>query len=172
MTMPSILTVLATLLFLALERMFPGRPLPHIKGWYWRVLIVNLVQLAVSLSVMRLWLPTFGTASIFELGLWDLPVAEGFVGWFVGTFIFYWWHRLRHCEGFWLVFHQIHHSPSRIETVTSFYKHPIEIVFDALLSAFILFQILGCSLDGAYWYTFLLLPESISITPTLGHRRG
>ena len=28
----------------------------------------------------------------------------------------------------WLAFHQVHHSPSRIETITSFYKHPTEIV--------------------------------------------
>jgi len=154
MTIPSILTVFATVMFLVLERLFPGRPLPQIKGWYWRVLIINLVQLGVSLSVMRLWVPAFGEASIFESGSWDLPVVEGFAAWIVGTFVFYWWHRLRHCEGFWLVFHQIHHSPSRIETVTSFYKHPIEQLFDAILSAVIIFQILGCSLEAAYWYTF------------------
>jgi len=154
MTIPSILTVFATLLFLFLERQFPGRPLPQVKGWYWRVLTINLVQLAVSLSVMRLWLPAFGTRSIFDLGNWGLPVIEGFAGWIVGTFVFYWWHRLRHCQGFWLVFHQIHHSPSRIETVTSFYKHPIEQLLDAILSAIIIFQILGCSLEAAYWYTF------------------
>jgi hypothetical protein len=33
-------------------------------------------------------------------------------------------------KGFWLIFHQLHHSPSRIEAVTSFYKHPIEILKD------------------------------------------
>jgi len=48
-----------------------------------------------------------------------MPLAERFVGWFVGTFFFYWWHRLRHAKGWWLVFHQIHHSASRIELVTS-----------------------------------------------------
>ena len=154
MTIPSILTVFATVMFLALERLFPGRTLPQIKGWYWRVLSINLVQLAISLTVMSLWLPAFGTKSVFKFAVWNLPLAEGFVGWIVGTFVFYWWHRLRHCEGFWLIFHQIHHSPSRIETVTSFYKHPIEILFDAVLSAFILYQILGCSVDGAYWYIF------------------
>lgn len=154
MTIPGTLTLFATLIFLVLERLFPGRPLPRIKGWYWRVLFINLVQLVVSLTVMGFWLPLFGTASFLDFAVWNMPIAEGFAGWLVGTFIFYWWHRFRHCDGFWLVFHQIHHSPSRIETVTSFYKHPIEIMFDAALSSFILFQILGCSLEGAYWYTF------------------
>jgi sterol desaturase/sphingolipid hydroxylase (fatty acid hydroxylase superfamily) len=46
-----------------------------------------------------------------------MPLAEGFVGWFIGTFFFYWWHRLWHAKGFWLVFHQLHHSSSRIGAV-------------------------------------------------------
>jgi sterol desaturase/sphingolipid hydroxylase (fatty acid hydroxylase superfamily) len=77
-----------------------------------------------------------------------------FAGWFVGTFVFYWWHRLRHAKGWWLAFHQIHHSPSRIEVLTSFYKHPIEILCDAILSAVILYPLMGCSLLGAFWYNF------------------
>jgi sterol desaturase/sphingolipid hydroxylase (fatty acid hydroxylase superfamily) len=72
----------------------------------------------------------------------------------VGTFFFYWWHRIRHAKGFWLVFHQIHHSPSRIEVVTSFYKHPVEIFSDAVLSALILYPLLGCSMMGAFRYNF------------------
>ena len=60
----------------------------------------------------------------------NAPLLEGFIGWFVGTFVFYWWHRLRHAGGWWLAFHQIHHSPSRIEVLTSFYKHPLEILCD------------------------------------------
>jgi sterol desaturase/sphingolipid hydroxylase (fatty acid hydroxylase superfamily) len=71
-----------------------------------------------------------------------------------GTFVFYWWHRLRHAKGWWLAFHQIHHSPSRIELLTSFYKHPIEILCDAILSAVILYPLMGCSLLGAFWYNF------------------
>jgi sterol desaturase/sphingolipid hydroxylase (fatty acid hydroxylase superfamily) len=71
-----------------------------------------------------------------------------------GTFVFYWWHRLRHAKGWWLAFHQIHHSPSRIELLTSFYKHPIEILCDAILSAVILYPLMGCSLLGAFWHNF------------------
>ena len=68
------------------------------------------------------------------------------MGWFIGTFFFYWWHVLRHRDGFWLMFHQLHHSPSRIELLTSFYKHPLEILSDARLSALVLYPLLGCSL--------------------------
>ena len=85
---------------------------------------------------------------------WGAPAAEGFAAWFVGTFVYYWWHRLRHQPGWWTVFHQIHHSPARIEILTSFYKHPLEILTNAALSAFLLYPVLGCSLLGAFWYNF------------------
>jgi hypothetical protein len=57
-------------------------------------------------------------------------------------------------RGWWLFFHQIHHSPSRIELVMSFYKHPIEILSDAILSAVVLYPLLGSSLMGLFWYNF------------------
>lgn len=154
MTLPSILVVVATLLFLILERIFPGRELPNSKGWYGRALLVNLAQLLITLATARLWIELFGELSVFHLSTWHIPLAEGFVGWFIGTFFFYWWHVIRHKKGFWLLFHQVHHSPSRIEILTSFYKHPIEILSDALLSAIILYPLLGCSMMGAFWYNF------------------
>lgn len=154
LTLPSIFVVVATLTFLVFERVFPGRALPEVRGWYWRVLLVNGIQLLITLATTRLWIEIFGTMSLFDLDNWNMPLAEGFVGWFVGTFFFYWWHVLRHKKGWWLVFHQIHHSPSCIETLTSFYKHPVEILGDAILSALVLYPLLGCSMMGAFWYNF------------------
>lgn len=154
LTLPSILVIVSTVIFLVLERLFPGRELPHSKGWYVRVLLVNAGQLLITLATARVWIELFGDISLFHLADWDLPLVEGFVGWFVGTFFFYWWHVIRHRKGWWLLFHQVHHSPSRIEALTSFYKHPVEILSDALLSALVLYPLLGCSMLGAFWYNF------------------
>jgi sterol desaturase/sphingolipid hydroxylase (fatty acid hydroxylase superfamily) len=154
MTLPTLLTIAATVLFLVLERVYPGRPLPHSAGWYMRALSINIAQLGITLVTGKLWLHVFGHGSILTLSTWKFPMAEGLVGWFVGTLAFYWWHRIRHREGFWRVFHQIHHSPSRIEILTSFYKHPVEILANSMLSAAILFPLLGCSLLGMFWYNF------------------
>jgi hypothetical protein len=45
------------------------------------------------------------------------------MAYFVATFVFYWWHRWRHESAvLWRGFHQIHHSPQRLEVITSFYK--------------------------------------------------
>jgi sterol desaturase/sphingolipid hydroxylase (fatty acid hydroxylase superfamily) len=109
MTLPTVLVIVFTAIFLILERVFPGRDLPKSKGWYWRALLMNLAQLAITLTTARLWIRLVDV-SVFHLAAWNTPIAEGFVGWFVGTFFFYWWHVLRHKKGFWLLFHQIHHS--------------------------------------------------------------
>lgn len=154
MTLPSLLVAVSTLAFLIYERIKPGRLLPKINNWYVRAIFINLVQLGITLATARLWIHLFGEVSVFKFRHWNMPILEGFVGWFIGTFFFYWWHRVRHLKGFWLWFHQIHHSPSRIEIITSFYKHPIEILSDAILSAVILYPLLGCSMMGAFWYNF------------------
>ena len=51
----------------------------------------------------------------------------------------------------WLAFHQVHHSPNRIETITSFYKHPLEIVCNSIIIGSVNFLLLGLSLEGAAW---------------------
>ena len=38
--------------------------------------------------------------------------------------------------------------------MTSFYKHPLEILVNSFLTALILIPILGCSLLAVFWYNF------------------
>jgi sterol desaturase/sphingolipid hydroxylase (fatty acid hydroxylase superfamily) len=148
----SLVIALAAAAFLILERAAPGRELPNAPGWYGRALIITMFQLGITFATNRLWSHLFGNASLFELAALHWPVVEGFIGWFVGTFFFYWWHRIRHRRGWWELFHQLHHSPARIEAITSFYKHPVEILADSALAAAVLYPLLGCSLEGAMWF--------------------
>jgi sterol desaturase/sphingolipid hydroxylase (fatty acid hydroxylase superfamily) len=154
LSVPTLLTIAVTILFLVLERVAPGRNLPHVKGWYARALSLNLAQLLITLGLNRAWRDVFDGPSLLHLAKWDRPALEGLCAWAVGTFFFYWWHRIRHAPGFWRLFHQVHHSPARIETLTSFYKHPLEILSDSLLSASILYPLLGASLTGVFWANF------------------
>jgi sterol desaturase/sphingolipid hydroxylase (fatty acid hydroxylase superfamily) len=91
---------------------------------------------------------------LLHLALVNHPLLERLCAWLAGTFFFYWWHRLRHFGAFWRLFHQVHHSPSRIEVLTSFYKHSLEILSDSLLGALVLYPLLGVSLQGAFWNNF------------------
>jgi sterol desaturase/sphingolipid hydroxylase (fatty acid hydroxylase superfamily) len=154
LALPTLCTFVVGGGFLVLERWAPGRDLPNSRGWYLRALLVNAAQVLITLSTNAVWVDVFSGASVLHLARIELPIAEGFVGWFVGTFFFYWWHRIRHLSGLWLIFHQVHHSPARIEALTSFYKHPVEILADSALAAAILYLLLGASLEGALWFNF------------------
>lgn len=91
------MVIVATILFLIRERAFPGRELPNAKGWYGRPLSVNLAQLLIGLATARLWIHILGGVSLSKLSAWDMPLAEGFVGCFIGTFFL--WHRQEHVNG-------------------------------------------------------------------------
>jgi len=152
--LPGLLICLVTLLFVILERKYPGRELPQSTGWYFRSVSINVAQiLLIGLGGIT-WNKYFRTQSIFHFGDWSYPVVEGLAYWFVGAFVFYWWHRLRHANGFWLIFHQVHHSPKRIEVLTSFYKHPIEIIADSLLTGFLIYYVLGGTAVAGAWTSF------------------
>lgn len=83
------MVIAATVLFLILERVFPGRELPNAKGWYVRALLINLAQLLIILATARLWIHIFGGVSLFRFSAWNMPLAESLAGWFIGTFFFY-----------------------------------------------------------------------------------
>lgn len=153
--LPIFLLGFTAIAFLSLERLVPGRALPSSRGWYLRALAINLAQLGVVVLAGFTWERWMQGASMMNID-GDVPVPlQGFLAWFVGTFVFYWWHRARHqVPGLWVAFHQIHHSASRIETLTSFYKHPLEITFNSLLSSAIIFLLLGSSIEAAPWYSF------------------
>src|SRR5437588_7418692 len=153
MPIPWLLIFVITFFFFVWERLFPGRELPESPQWYLRAAFLNSCQIAiVTLSGLSWSLWLHGT-SLFHFSQLHLPILEGFVGWFVGTFFFYWWHRARHDSNFlWRVCHQIHHSPARIELLTAFYKHPLEIVCDSIIASALMFSVLGASPEAGAWF--------------------
>lgn len=149
--LPALLIVVATSAFFVLERVRPGRPLPASAGWYARAGLLSLAQLALIGLGGVTWNAYFRDHSLLALGGWRYPALEGAFYWFAGTFVFYWWHRLRHASGFWRVFHQVHHSPARIEALTAFYKHPLEIAADAVLTGFFIYFVCGGTAEAGAW---------------------
>lgn len=82
-----------------------------------------------------------------------LPVlVGGFAGYLCVTFFVYWWHRARHASNLlWRVFHQVHHSPHRIEAVTAFYAHPADFLCNTLIVNAVAYSLLGLGVNGAVW---------------------
>jgi sterol desaturase/sphingolipid hydroxylase (fatty acid hydroxylase superfamily) len=142
---PVVIVVAVALLLMAVERLAPGASLPSVRGWWLRALGINVVQVVVvyvgALSWDR-WLPRLAWWHADTLG--TLPAI--LLGYVTVTFVYYWWHRLRHeSEILWRWLHQVHHSAARLEVLTSFYKHPLEILVNGFLSSFILHALLGLS---------------------------
>ena len=136
-----------------LERVIPARPLERVSGWWIRVIIINILQVGVVVLGGLTWESWLSKVSVFDLSNLQAPVA-GLLGYFVVTFAFYWWHRWRHDINFlWLLCHQIHHSPTRIETITSFYKHPLEIAMNSVIISLIVYTGLGVSPEAGAWLT-------------------
>ena len=151
--LPIILAIF--ILFFIVERVRPGWELPKVKGWWRRVLMINGFQIGVVLLAGITWEAWFQSGNpVVNLPI-ENPLGEGLVAYFIATFVFYWWHRFRHESDFlWKHFHQIHHSPQRLETITSFYKHPLEMIVNSIIGSILVYAVLGISIEGALVYTF------------------
>lgn len=152
------LLVYIALAFFIVERIWPANALPKVRAWWPRVVFVNVIQVAIILVAGLTWDRWLLEWSVFSLAeVWPTaPWAQGAVAYLVSTFVYYWWHRWRHESAFfWRFCHQLHHSPARIELVTSFYKHPVEITINSILSAGIVYVLLGCDVTAGAYYTAL-----------------
>jgi len=149
-----IVASLALVMF-AFERVRPGRRWPNVSGFFARAALLNAIQVAVVLLAAGTWDGWMLGHRPWSLDAWPFA-ARVATGYLAITFIYYFWHRARHASPLlWRWFHQVHHSPQRLEVAASFYKHPIEIAANGVLSSAILFLLVG--LDAASAATVVLL---------------
>lgn len=148
-------TIIAVFIFcFFLERLKPGWKLKPVPTWTIRVLAVNAVQLLVVIVAGFSWEQWLSGVSVFNLSDLVGPYWGGTIAYVIATFIFYWWHRWRHTVDFlWTHFHQIHHSPQRLEVITSFYKHPLEMVANSIIGSLLVYTLLGLSVEAGAIYT-------------------
>lgn len=189
-----LITLAFALLMLAVERIAPGQRLPRVPRWMARSVALNVVQVAMVFVGGLTWDLWFRGHSVFDAsGLGTLSGAA--VGYLAITFVYYWWHRARHeIPLLWRWVHQLHHSPQRLELITSFYKHPLEIALNGALSSAILYLLVGVSPAAAslavlvtgiaelfyhwnvatpHWLGYLIQrPESHRVHHQYGHHRN
>lgn len=129
----------------ALEKISPNIELETSRFWYLRVLVLNGIQASIAISSTFLWDAWLAQIPLFSMRDWPVS-AQVIAGYLLITFVYYWWHRARHSVPLlWRFLHQIHHSPVRIEVITSFYKSPLEILLNGILTSVILYVFLGLS---------------------------
>jgi sterol desaturase/sphingolipid hydroxylase (fatty acid hydroxylase superfamily) len=136
------------------ERLWPAMELPRVNNWWGRVILTNSIQLMITVLAGQTWNRWLSHWSIFHISASLPDVAAAALAYVFSTFVYYWWHRFRHESQFlWRALHQIHHSARRLEIVTSFYKHPVEILINSVLSSLIVYPLFGCSVTAASYYT-------------------
>jgi sterol desaturase/sphingolipid hydroxylase (fatty acid hydroxylase superfamily) len=137
-----------------LERLIPGWKLPEVPTWTIRVIAINFVQLVIVMLAGYTWEKWLSAISLFHLSKHVNSVCGGMIAYFVATFVFYWWHRWRHkIDYLWTHFHQIHHSPQRLEVITSFYKHPLEMTVNSIVGSLLVYTLLGLDMEAGAIYT-------------------
>jgi len=130
--------------FLVSERLWPARQFPARKGWQWIgivfLLLIGTAGVGVPLALPGEWLAAHRWMDGTGLG-----VAGGaIVGYVVLSGISYAWHRTAHNVGFlWRGFHQLHHSPQRVDIPGSVLFHPLEMGVQVLLQLFVTVIVLG-----------------------------
>lgn len=192
MTMETILSLLIPVTFLAmlaLERIFPARPLPKVRWWILKGFIAFVVFGAISTFV-----PAFVaeqmTKRVTPVNLQLLGFGGALVVLAASDVVSYWVHRFLHRVHFvWRWTHQMHHSAERLDIPGAVYFHPLDIavqvgvptIFVALLgvtadaaalAGFIGFVIAGfqhLNVKTPRWLGFVVLrPEQHSVH----HQRG
>lgn len=116
----------------------------------WMILAssISLFQSIITVAAGLVFVETFSQISIFNLNTKNI-FLQGLVGFLLTSFVAYWWHRSMHkFDLLWRVFHQLHHSPRRIEALTSFYLHPFDGIAATFLNAFCCYLVLGLDAYG------------------------
>ena len=155
--METILTALIPstfLLMLVLERVFPARPLPQVRGWLAKGFAFFVMTAAINAIVPALFASVVAGHTLAYLSRVGL-LGGTIVGFLAADFAGYCTHRLLHNVPFlWRWTHQMHHSAERLDIAGAVYFHPFDI-FVQIGAATLPVTLLGLSPDAAALAGFL-----------------
>ncbi|HUQ03537.1 MAG TPA: sterol desaturase family protein [Kofleriaceae bacterium] len=135
-------------LALVVERLFPARELPRVRGWLLKGTIFFLLTGVVNAILPLVLATVIGPHipwSIASLGI----VGGALVGLVVGDFVAYWVHRGLHRNNtVWRWTHQMHHSAERMDIAGFAYFHPFD-MFIQVGGAALAAILVGASAEAA-----------------------
>jgi len=132
------------LVFLVAEKLWPAREFPPRKGWPWIgvafLVMVSTISVVLPLLIPAAWLDAHRWLDGTRLGI----VGGTLVGFLVLELVTYAWHRSAHTfDVLWRGFHQMHHSPRRVDIPGALVFHPLEVVVQVVLQLFVTVIALG-----------------------------
>jgi sterol desaturase/sphingolipid hydroxylase (fatty acid hydroxylase superfamily) len=150
----------ALIIMMVIEKIYPDKKLEYVEGWWKWAILINVFQLFAAILGAFTWEEQLQKTSYFTSTTgWHLrdhvsPFIGGVIAYLLSSLIFYWWHLFRHINYFlWVATHQFHHSASRLEIATAFYKHPVEMIIDSQILAILSYSVLGLSVESGRWLT-------------------
>lgn len=115
---------------------------------------VNVAQACAALLVGFVFEEFIKAKAIWPVSSLTPPVAGATV-FLAASFVAYWWHRLEHASPTaWRLVHQLHHSPTRVETLTAFYAHPLDSAFASTITCSIAYLVFGFDAFAVAWSLF------------------
>jgi sterol desaturase/sphingolipid hydroxylase (fatty acid hydroxylase superfamily) len=152
---PASLTVLALYAALILlEALFPARPLPKVRGWRTRALLVFAVYFFLSSYLPLFWSETLARYQLFNLESVH-PIVGAGIAVLVYELLVYWWHRAMHRSNWlWRGVHQMHHSAERVDSFGAFYFSPLDMVGWTVLGSLTLTVGVGLSPQTVSWFLY------------------
>ncbi len=132
------------LVMLAFEALWPARTFPSRRGWrligFGFLLVLGTVSTLTPLLLPAEWLAQHRLVDGTVLGI----AGGAVIGWIVLSFFNYLWHRNAHRDDWmWRGFHQMHHSPQRVDIAGSALFHPTEMIVFASISTVVTTLVLG-----------------------------
>jgi sterol desaturase/sphingolipid hydroxylase (fatty acid hydroxylase superfamily) len=136
--------VVGFLIFTVIEALRPARSYPSYRGWRWRGLL-QFILIGALAGLLPLLLPGQWLARHRLLDGERLGTLLGvLVGYPVVSLVGYAWHVACHrFDLLWRGFHQLHHSPRRLDIAGATLFHPFDIAMYMLLTTLTTSLVLG-----------------------------
>ncbi len=115
------------LVMLGIEALIPARQFPKIRYWrlkgFFFLTVQGLLATLTPLLIPEHWLAKHRLIDLTGLGV----IGGALLGYAVLSLVNYVWHRSAHTfPVMWRLFHQIHHSPQRMDMSGAALFHPLE----------------------------------------------
>jgi sterol desaturase/sphingolipid hydroxylase (fatty acid hydroxylase superfamily) len=78
------------------EQPWPALQLPRVNAWWGRIILINSIQLGITVLAGQTWNRWLDHTSIFRLKDHFSDWSSAAIIYFFSTFVYYWWHRYRH----------------------------------------------------------------------------
>lgn len=131
--------------FALLEHFWPRQAYVAIPFWKLRGVASIVSYLVIATAATTMWDGWLKGHTLFDVG--HLPVwQQAGIGLLMAQFLRYWWHRALHGSDFlWRHFHQLHHSPERMDVWGALYFSPQDLMFFTLVASLASVGIFGLS---------------------------